>query len=50
MKRTLRLIRDVFAAPSEAFTEIKQHPTWFGMFLLLSVVSTGSGGLLCHIT
>ena len=43
IKRTLRIIRDVFAAPSEAFTEIKQHPTCFLMFLLLSVVSTGSG-------
>ena len=43
MKRTLRIIGDVFAAPSEAFTQIKQHPTCFGMFLLLSVVSTGSG-------
>ena len=43
MKQTLRIIRDVFAAPSEAFTKIKQHPTCFGMFLLLSVVSTGSG-------
>ena len=43
MKRTLQIIGDVFAAPSEAFTQIKQHPTCLGMFLLLSVVSTGSG-------
>ena len=43
MKRTLRIIGDVFTAPSEAFTQIKQHPTYFGMFLLLSVVSTSSG-------
>lgn len=43
MKRTLRIIGDVLAAPSEAFSQIKQHPTCLGMFLLLSVVSTGSG-------
>ena len=43
MKRTLRIIGNIFASPREAFTEIKQQPTCFLMFLLLSVVSIGSG-------
>lgn len=43
MKWTLRIIGDVFTAPREAFTKIKQQPTCFLMFLLLSVVSTISG-------
>ena len=43
MKQTLRIIGNIFASPREAFTEIKQQPTCFLMFLLLSVVSIGSG-------
>ena len=41
MKRTLRIIGDIFGAPSEAFTEIKKQPSWFTAFVIIAVVSIG---------
>lgn len=41
MKWTLRIIGDIIAAPSEAFTEIKARPSWFTIFVIIAVASIG---------
>lgn len=41
MKRTLRIIGNIFGAPSEAFTELKARPSWFTVFIIIAVVSIG---------
>ena len=41
MKRTLWIIGDIFGAPSEAFTEIKNQSSWFTVFVIIAVVSIG---------
>ena len=42
MKRTLRIIGNIFGAPSEAFTEIKKQPSWFTVFVVIAIVSIGT--------
>ena len=41
MKRTLQIIGNIFGAPSEAFTELKEQPSWFTVFIIIAVVSIG---------
>lgn len=41
MKRTLRIIGNIFGAPSEAFTALKEQPSWFTGFIIIAVVSIG---------
>lgn len=41
MKRTLQIIGNIFGAPSEAFTELKERPSWFTVFIIIAVVSIG---------
>ena len=41
MKRTLKIIGDIFGAPSEAFAEIKKQPNWGTVFVITALVSIG---------
>ncbi len=41
MKRTLRIIGNIFGAPSKAFTALKEQPSWFTGFITIAVVSIG---------
>ena len=41
MKRTLRILGNIFGAPSEAFTALKEQPSWFSGFIIIAVVSIG---------
>ena len=41
MKRTLRIIGNIFGAPSEAFTALKEQSNWFTVFIIIAVVSIG---------
>lgn len=41
MKRTLKIIGDIFGAPSEAFAKIKKQPNWGTVFVITALVSIG---------
>lgn len=41
MKRKLQIIGNIFGAPSEAFTALKEQPSWFMGFIIIAVVSIG---------
>ena len=41
MKRKLQIIGNIFGAPSEAFTALKEQSNWFTVFIIIAVVSIG---------
>ena len=41
MKRKLQIIGNIFGAPSEAFTALKEQSNWFTVFIIIAVVLIG---------